>query len=129
VALRKISDETQRESGLYYPDDIDIAYTEDVNFEIVVNSALNGKVILTDQETAEAVYTANVEDTNVFDPDFISAFAYLLASKMALPLKGKETLQRGMFSLYEITIGQGKATAANEENKRKKNVSKYVSSR
>ena len=45
-----------------------------------------GRVIYTDMGAAELVYRARVTDTTMWDPMFVSAFAYLLASEICLPL-------------------------------------------
>lgn len=76
---------------------------------------LNGvRVIFTDQEQAEAFYTARVEDPNLFQPLFITALSDMLASRVAMPLAGKRELVADCLQTYSAWIGQAKAANLNE---------------
>jgi hypothetical protein len=46
------------------------------------------KVLLTDEDDAEFFYTADISDTTRFDPEFVMAFSFLLAERMAMALTG-----------------------------------------
>jgi hypothetical protein len=54
----------------------------------VARSAVLGRVILCDVGDAVAEYTAYVDDPNAYDPQFVTALAWQLASEMAPVLTG-----------------------------------------
>lgn len=88
--------------------------TSKIEFEIASSSSLTSKIILTDKENAELIYTAKITDCNMFDSLFIAALAYKLAMELAIPLKGNGQLTQAMYQLYVITINQAKTISANE---------------
>lgn len=49
------------------------------------------KVLLTNQDQAIFVYTADIEDPNMWDPEFTEAFVYTLAARLCGPLTGTKT--------------------------------------
>ncbi len=60
----------------------------------VASTAAAGRVILCDVEPATAEFTAYVSDPTRFDPSFVSAFAWHLASEMAIVLTGSAPLKQ-----------------------------------
>lgn len=62
-----------------------------------VRYALEGDVILTDEEDAVLIYTADVMDSNKFTPSFVTALGMLVASYLAGPiLKGDVGAKTGV---------------------------------
>lgn len=57
-----------------------------VPFEIGEAEASAARAILTDQEMAEAEYTARITDVTLFPESFTSALAWALAAEIAIPL-------------------------------------------
>ena len=51
---------------------------------------IEGRRLLTDEETARVVYIRFEEDTSLYDADFIEAFALALGAKVANARKGNE---------------------------------------
>lgn len=79
-----------------------IAYAED------------GRVILTDQPEAELEYTVQVTDTGFFDPIFVSALAYKVATEIAMPLANKPDIAQSMANAYLAELSRAEARAFNE---------------
>ena len=77
------------------------------------------KVIVTDADQAQVQYIARVTDPNIFDPIFISALSWYLASELALSAGGNNSQRAQMaFQQYEhikskaqrASIAEGKYT-------------------
>ena len=84
-----------------------------IDFEIARNSA-DKKVILTDQSDAEFIYTAQITKTAEFDAEFLMAFSYALAAKLAIPLTGDREIAADMGNMARNTIAAAKVTDSNE---------------
>jgi hypothetical protein len=52
------------------------------------------KVILTNLEQATIIYTADIEDPNMWDTEFTEAFVYILAARLCGPLTGDKNLTK-----------------------------------
>lgn len=83
-------------------------------FVVAVSSALTEKLILTDQGEALLRYTARVTNENLFDPLFVDALAWRLASDLASPMRGDTSLQRTAWGVYQHILGRAKAQDGNE---------------
>lgn len=75
----------------------------------------NHKVVLTDQYQAEAIYSARITSTGMFDDQFVEAFANLLASKMAVSF-AKPEMQNPLLQAYYATASEAFACGMNEQN-------------
>lgn len=68
-----------------------------VDFTLGVDlDALNNqkRIILTNQQNAELVYTVRITDPNIFDDMFIVAMVGRLAAQLVIPLSGDKTLAK-----------------------------------
>jgi hypothetical protein len=72
------------------------------------------KVILSNEQSAEFRYTANISDPTKFDPEFVNAFSLLLASKVAMALTGDGGIRDILRQGAQRAIYQAGATDANE---------------
>jgi hypothetical protein len=81
-----------------------------------IASATNGvgRVILTDQQNAYAVYTRQYTDTESMPPDFVSTFAWRLAFEVGSPLKADPAMSNRALQMYFQEKGTTGATALNE---------------
>jgi hypothetical protein len=86
-----------------------------VPFAIEKASLNDGKVLLCDYLTPTLFYTARVTDTARFPPLFVDAFAWLLASEVALALTGKEDKMKACLLNYRVKIQEAQAGAWNEQ--------------
>lgn len=73
-----------------------------------------GKLVITDQDDAELVYTVRVENPQVFDPDFESAYTWLLAGELARGIAKDERLALSCTQAAEYEIRQAAAAALRE---------------
>lgn len=72
------------------------------------------RVILTDMDHAEAIYTVRIENPNLFTSLFTTALAYLLASRVAIPLTGKADMAAQARQGYLLTLAAAVAANLNE---------------
>jgi len=86
-----------------------------VPFRIIHDAS--GKLILTDQENAEAEYTILASDPLQYPPDFILAFSYRLATYIIPQITTGDqfTIGKGLLQLYMLEIRRAQTNAANEE--------------
>lgn len=83
-----------------------------VPYQIMSDGA--STAIYTDQEAAELVYTAKVTDTTLFEPMFISALVFLLASEIALPLTVNPRVLEQLRAGYQQAVRDAAARSMNE---------------
>lgn len=74
----------------------------------------SGKLIYTDEPDAVLRMTARITDPEIFDPVFVSAFAWLLGSKIAPGLARDSKIAAEAFRMYLADIASARADAANE---------------
>lgn len=128
LKARKILDETGAYTGTVLDIETDLyAPTGQVEFECAVIE--NSRVILTDKEIAELVYTMKITDANLFSPMFINSLALILAANLAVPLKGKSDLQKSFLQQYQLQVASAKAADANQSYKKPDSVSDFARAR
>lgn len=130
LVVREIYDESGAFTGTIYDEETDeYVATGRVEYEISINSDLTQRVILTDKEDAELIYTARVTDPNLLDSLFQDALALRLAATLAQPLKQKPGLTKDLIAQYQQLIGVAKAADANEKYKKPSANNRYTNSR
>jgi hypothetical protein len=87
---------------------------ERIEFKIEANDAGDGRVILTDQEDAELVYTMRHTAPTVWPETFASALAWRIAVELALGVKKDPAMAERITTGYDRTILKAAATDANE---------------
>lgn len=87
---------------------------DEVLFEVHASKDLSSKVILTDQDSAELVYTAYVKIPSMFDPLFVDAFSLLLGSRLAVALQGKHGYEQTLYQQHLMKLESAKATDSQE---------------
>jgi len=103
--------------------------SDKIKFEVAVNAAKDTRMILSDQEAAELIFTARIEDANLFSPSFVDALSWRLAADLAMPLKGKASLHQQMMAMYASKLGMSRQANANEGFEPPSGVSAYVTAR
>lgn len=78
--------------------------------------AIEGKLLLTHEETVYLKYTGRVTTTTKFDPLFVKAFALQLAMKASTRLTGMRERKADLFSEYDLIIQQAMRTNAISRN-------------
>lgn len=72
------------------------------------------KVLLTNQSQAILVYTARVENTDLWDAQFTAAFVALLAAYLANPISGDRALRNDLMSIAVAKILEAATSDGNE---------------
>src|SRR5688572_268482 len=87
-----------------------------IPYEVANEQGSQGDVIViyTNQPNAELIYSHRVTDPTLFDPIFVSALGFLLASEIALPLTVKETIAEKMLNFYIRVSSRAAAVNMNE---------------
>lgn len=130
LVAHEIYNDTGDLSGVAYDYTTDTYYpTGKIEFEVASSSTLTNKIILSNKEAAELIYTARITDTNMYDTIFIDAFAYRLAAELAITIKGSGQLTQSLYQLYMNRIGQAKAVSANEGFRKPDNNNTFTNSR
>lgn len=86
-------------------------------------------VLWTDLAEAECVFTFDLEDTTVFQPFFISALAYLIASEISIPLTTKPDLSEQARKAYAYMLRQAAIEDAKEGETGAEPETEYLSAR
>lgn len=73
------------------------------------------RVVDTDAVAAVALYTADVEAVALFDPLFTESLAWLLASRLAMPLTGKRDVMRDCWQVYQQHLQSARTHDAQED--------------
>ena len=128
VMPRRIYDPA-REGADIDPETLSSLSDDPIPFEIGVNDALNGRIILTNQINAIVVYTAKVTDANLYPPSFIDALSWRLAADLAIPIRSDSGLQQKMLAQFQTRVGQSGQISANAEHRRPNTVSSYKRAR
>lgn len=84
-----------------------------IKFEVARNAA-GVKVILTNHQDPEFIYTQAITDPTEFDAEFILAFSYMLASRLAMPLAGDPELATALINQAFSVVSQAEETDSNE---------------
>ena len=75
--------------------------------------AVEQGMLLTDEDTAQILYTARIEDANLYDPLFIKALSIKLASDIVTPLTGSRAQAGELMQEFE---GMLKGLAATQDS-------------
>lgn len=89
---------------------------QEIPFEIE-GDVTRGKVLLTNLEEAELVYTKLITNPNVWSPMFRDAFALRLAADLALSLAKKPQLGFNLHRLFESWVSRASAAQSNQARK------------
>jgi hypothetical protein len=75
---------------------------------------IEGRRLLTDEETAAVLYIRRVTDPNQFDAMFAEALATRIAADLAYPLANSTTLAGAMMQLYRDALAHARAIDGQE---------------
>lgn len=98
-----------------------------VPFEVANESGQ--RVIYTNQDAAELVYTYRVTDPTLFDALFSSALAYLLGSEIAMPLSVKADVAQAALKAYNSEVQVAAAHSLDEQQEGPEPVSELITVR
>ena len=74
-------------------------------------------------------YTYDVDDANLFSPDFVDAFAHMLAFNICIQLTGNSDLQQTQYQLAQAALMRAKYTTAREKHRIPDYPSRYFDGR
>lgn len=74
-----------------------------------------GNQLYCNEDSLIVKYIADTTDTNLFDSNFINAFAAKLATKIAYKLSDSNTLQQTAYSLYQDALKEARSIDSQEE--------------
>lgn len=86
-----------------------------VPFEIEIDATGSTKTILTNLDSAVAVYTFDLETTTLFSSHFVETLSRLLASRIAPTLTSKKEIAERNFAVWQKMIKDAPAQNANEQ--------------
>ena len=75
---------------------------------------IEGKQLLTDEDTMKILYVAKITDTTEYDTLLIETLSARLAAEMCYPITQSSTLMDRMFSIYENKLKEARFTDATE---------------
>lgn len=139
-SLAKLSDERPMEwqYGYAYPSDcVKFRRIAHVNrrtnnpypFEVALRGDKSSQWILTDLQDAVGVYTARIENLNLFSPMAIEALSWKLASLIVVPITRKMEAIAGLNAQFQLRLGQAETSSYNEQQGDKPNESELVEAR
>lgn len=83
-------------------------WLDDREFKLEYDNVIKNEVIRTRMEEAYAEYVKNIEDTSLFDSQFISALAALLAHEIAMSLTGSTNLAQLAMQKYQLALNDAR---------------------
>ena len=86
---------------------------DDYEFKIE-NLAGQGRVLLTNEGTANIIYIARITDPKLFDSIFVSTLTAKLASEMAYPVTNSAALQKEMERVYKLKLTEARSIDSTE---------------
>lgn len=95
----------------------------------VMESTDGTMCILTNLETANAFYTKDEETVTRFTPDFVIAFAYSLAGRIAMGLTSDSSIRDTNLGLAVATVQQAGSANGNQEVDRRPRDAEWVEAR
>lgn len=85
----------------------------DVNDDLDAVWKIEGRKLLTDEDTVQITYTGRV-DVGTFDVLLISAISRRLAAQLAYPITSKSNLFEAMWKAYEIVLSEARSVDSQE---------------
>ena len=86
---------------------------DDYEFKIE-NVAGQGRVLLTNEGTANIIYIARITDPKLFDSIFVDTLIAKLASEMAYPVTNSAALQKEMERVYKLKLTEARSIDSTE---------------
>ena len=93
---------------------LDPRLEERIPFAIELNDDADARILLTDKDEPELIYTARVTLPGIWSPLFADALAWKMAVDLSIGLPNKGDYRAAAFSGYQLAIQKAKASAFNE---------------
>lgn len=100
-------------------------------FDYTVRASTDGtmKIILTDLEEAYIKYTQKIQDTTLYDPSFVEAFAYKLSWEINNAKTGNAQQTQEMAQRYQQALYKAYHNTATEQRKKDMYPDRYIQCR
>lgn len=102
---------------------------QEIPWKLESSATLLRRVLLTNQEDAELIYTAKVTEVGRWDPLFREAMAMKLASDFAFGIAKKPALGTELLKHFYATLGIASASAGNQQQALPRPVSEFEAGR
>lgn len=89
----------------------------------------SGRVLLTDQPSAELVYTARIDQVARFTPTFKDALAFKLAADLAFGVAKKPAVGEAMLKAFEAALSRAAASSSKQAKPRRRPMSVFERNR
>lgn len=98
-----------------------------VPFHVILGES--GRLISTSITPANLEYTAKVEDSSLFDSQFVSALSWKLAVEISLTLAKEQSVAQACEQQYQIILAAARAQALNESAPNRLPESSFITGR
>lgn len=105
---------------VYYPPHMEFARIghlirpDAIPYEVGLSTDKSAKIILTDLDQAELVYTANLTDPTLYPMSVVFTISYALASMIAYKITGRAGLQQELYRQFLYSFDHAAADDGNE---------------
>ena len=82
--------------------------------QFIENLAGEGRVLLTDEGTANILYIAKITDTTLFDAIFVDTLTAKLSAELAYPVTNSVSLQTQMEKIYKLKLTEARSIDSTE---------------
>ena len=83
-------------------------FLDDREFKLEYDSVIKQEVIRTRMQDAYVEYVRDIEDTSIFDSQFVSALAAMLAHEIAMSLTGSTNLSQLAMQKYQLALNDAR---------------------
>jgi hypothetical protein len=90
---------------------------------------VEGRRILADSDTLDAIYIYSEDDTSQYDAQLSSAFSYLLAAELCYQMTKSTSKEEGLLKVGREKLADAKATDAFEEHKLEKRGNRFLNAK
>jgi hypothetical protein len=112
ISIRKIQNPTGSASLLWAHDAL--SHADAVPFEVELDDSQSTQTILTDLDSAIAVYTFNLTNVTLFSEYFVSMFATGIAANIAFSITGNPEIENAMVGRFNQLASIASSSDANE---------------
>jgi len=98
----------------YYQLPPDYLRVVEINGQEEIDYVIEGKTILCSEETVELRYIAYMEDSTLYDSNFVSLLASRLEAELAFAITQSKTLADSKWTIYKMKLARAHSSDAQE---------------
>lgn len=88
--------------------------TNAVPYAMELSLDASRQTLLCNQQQVVALYTADIQATNLFTPQFVNALSHLIAAKIAYPLAGKMSIAQEEAKQFAASLAVACSSSGNQ---------------